>query len=59
MSAILHGNTFRELNSVFAAGLLGFATNAFIAATQDASPYGVMLANRVTAVGNLAIGVQQ
>ena len=54
VSAILHGNTFRELNSVFAPGLLGFATNAFIAVTQDANPYGVMLANRVTAVGNLA-----
>jgi hypothetical protein len=53
-SAIVHGNTFRELNNVFVAGLLGFATNAFIAATQANSVYGVMLANRATAVGNLA-----
>ena len=48
-SAIVHGNTFRELNNVFVAGLLGFATNAFIAATEDRSVYGVMLANRATA----------
>jgi photosystem II stability/assembly factor-like uncharacterized protein len=55
ISAVVHGNTFRELNNVFAAGLLGFATNAFIAATQDGSMCGVMLANRATAVGNLAM----
>jgi hypothetical protein len=54
VSAVVHGNTFRELNSVFAAGLLGFSTNAFIAATPNASAYGVMLGNRATAVGNLA-----
>ncbi|HXO72917.1 MAG TPA: hypothetical protein VN838_28505, partial [Bradyrhizobium sp.] len=53
-TAIVHGNTFRELNGVFAAGLLGFSTNAFIAATQDNSIYGVMVANRATGVGNLA-----
>jgi hypothetical protein len=55
VSAIVHGNTFRELNSVFVAHLLGFATNAFIAATRDTSVYGVMVANRATAVGNLAM----
>jgi photosystem II stability/assembly factor-like uncharacterized protein len=50
-SAIVHGNTFREQNSVFVAGLLGFATNAF---TADSGMYGVMMATRATAVGNLA-----
>jgi hypothetical protein len=53
-SAIVHGNTFRELNNAFAAGLLGFSSNAFIAPTKDGSIYGVMLANRATGVGNLA-----
>jgi hypothetical protein len=52
VSAIVQGNTFRELNSVFVAGLLGFATNAFIAGVGR---YGVMLANRATAAGNLAM----
>ncbi|MEA2887289.1 MAG: hypothetical protein QOD11_1649, partial [Bradyrhizobium sp.] len=52
VSAIVQGNTFRELNSVFVAGLLGFATNALIAGVGR---YGVMLANRATAAGNLAM----
>jgi photosystem II stability/assembly factor-like uncharacterized protein len=53
-SSIMHGNTFRELNSVFVAGLLGFATNAFTGVVLDNSIFAVMLANRITAVGNLA-----
>jgi photosystem II stability/assembly factor-like uncharacterized protein len=53
-TAILYGNTFMELNNVFAAGLLGFTSNAFLAATQEGSIYGVMLATRATGVGNLA-----
>jgi hypothetical protein len=53
-SAIVHGNTFIELNSVFVAGLLGFDTNAFLAEPAAGAVYGVMLAMRATAAGNLA-----
>ena len=54
-TAVLHGNTFVEPNNVFAAGLLGFATNVFVAQPPADSLYGVMLALRATAAGNLAV----
>jgi photosystem II stability/assembly factor-like uncharacterized protein len=54
-SAIVHGNTFIEQNNVFVAGLLGFDTNAFLAQPAADALYGVMLAMRATAAGNLAV----
>ena len=54
-SAIVQGNTFMEQNSVFVAGLLGFGSNAFVAPPADNGRYGVMLAQRATAEGNLAV----
>ena len=55
-SAVLHGNTFAEQNNVFAANLIGFNANSFMAVPKDAStPYGVMIANIATATGNLAM----
>jgi hypothetical protein len=52
-SAFLNGNSFAEQNNVFVAGLLGCATNAFLA--QPRGFYGVMMATSATAVGNLAV----
>jgi photosystem II stability/assembly factor-like uncharacterized protein len=54
-SAVVHGNTFVEQNNLFVAGLLGVATNAFIAQPVDDFLYGVMMAVRATAAGNLAV----
>ncbi len=55
-SAVLHGNTFVEQNNVFAANLLAFSANCFVAVPLDATtPYGVMVANTATATGNLAV----
>jgi hypothetical protein len=54
-SAVVHGNTFVEQNNVFVAGLLGVETNAFVAPPAGDSFYGVMLAVRATAAGNLAV----
>jgi photosystem II stability/assembly factor-like uncharacterized protein len=54
-SAIVHGNTFVEQNSLFVAGLLGVDTNAFIAQPTPDGLYGVMMATRATAAGNLAV----
>ena len=54
-SAVVHGNTFTEPNSLFVAGLLGFDTNAFVAQPEGGAMYGVMMATRATAAGNLAV----
>jgi photosystem II stability/assembly factor-like uncharacterized protein len=54
-SAIVHGNTFTEQNSLFVAGLLGFDTNTFVAPPHGDAMYGVMMAMRATAAANLAV----
>jgi photosystem II stability/assembly factor-like uncharacterized protein len=54
-TAIVQGNTFTELSNLFVAGLLGFAINAFSASPGDNASYGVMMATRATALGNLAL----
>jgi len=54
-SAILEGNTFIEQNSLFVAGLLGVNSNAFVAQPAPDAMYGVMMAMRATAAGNLAV----
>jgi photosystem II stability/assembly factor-like uncharacterized protein len=54
-SAVVQGNTFTQQNSVFVAGLLGFGSNVFLAQPADNGRYGVMLAVRATADGNLAV----
>jgi hypothetical protein len=57
-SAVLHGNTLVELNNVFAANLLAFNANSFVAVPTPGAggaSYGVMLANTATASGNLAV----
>jgi photosystem II stability/assembly factor-like uncharacterized protein len=53
-SAVVHGNTFVEQNSLFVAGMLGVDTNAFVATPVGDALYGVMMASRATATGNLA-----
>ncbi|MEO5606226.1 MAG: hypothetical protein ABIR13_01390, partial [Polaromonas sp.] len=54
-SATLEGNTFLEQRSVFVAGLLAFSHNSLLATpTNGITPYGVLIANRATATGNLA-----
>jgi photosystem II stability/assembly factor-like uncharacterized protein len=52
-NAVLRGNTITAMNNVFVAGLLGFATNAFTPPVVNSTMYGVMMAQRATAVGNL------
>lgn len=53
-SATLEGNTFLEQRNVFVAGLLAFSNNSLLAApTNGITPYGVLIANRATATGNL------
>jgi hypothetical protein len=55
-TAVLHGNTFAEPSNLFVSGLMAFGNNAFIAQPTDGStPYGVMLATRSTAAGNVAV----
>jgi len=43
-----------EQNNFLVAGLLGFDANAFLARAEGGTFYGVMLATRATAAGNLA-----
>ena len=55
-SAVLHGNTFVEQSNVFAANLLGFDSNSFVAVPVNGiTPYGVMVARVSTATANLAV----
>jgi photosystem II stability/assembly factor-like uncharacterized protein len=53
-TAVLQGNIFRFRSNVFASGLLSFDNNSFVGESQDGEPYGVMIANRVAAAGNVA-----
>jgi hypothetical protein len=54
-SAVLQGNTFGGIRNVFASHMLAFSGNTFASGTRDGQTfYGVMAANRATAVGNLA-----
>jgi hypothetical protein len=54
-SALLEANTITEPNNVFVAGLLGCNVNAFLAQPSPNGMYGVMMATRATATGNLAV----
>ncbi|MDB6158431.1 MAG: hypothetical protein JWO04_2137 [Gammaproteobacteria bacterium] len=54
-SALLHSNTFMEQNNVFVAGLLGCTINSFLAKPAQNALYGVMMATRASATGNLAV----
>jgi hypothetical protein len=55
-SAVLQGNSFDSLSNVFAGGLVSFGDNSFLAQTTDGStPYGVVVANRAAAAGNVAV----
>jgi photosystem II stability/assembly factor-like uncharacterized protein len=57
-SAVFQGNAFLEQRNVFVANLLAFSANSLLAVPADGStPYGVMIANRATATGNLAVTV--
>ena len=54
-SAVIQGNTLLEQRNVFVADLLAFSDNSFLAKPADGMPYGVMIANRATATGNVAV----
>jgi hypothetical protein len=55
-TAVLHGNTFVEQSNLFAANMLGFASNGFITVPAGGlSAYGVMIANTASATGNFAV----
>ena len=55
-SAVLHGNAIGEQRNVFVASLLAFDANCLLALPRDGTtPYGVLIANRATATGNLAL----
>ena len=57
-SAVLQGNTFGALSSVFASGLLSFGGNSFAAEPLDGvMPYGALIAMRAAAAGNVAARV--
>jgi photosystem II stability/assembly factor-like uncharacterized protein len=52
-SAVVQGNVISESGSLFAAGLLSFSGNTLLALPQGL-PYGVMIAHRAAANGNVA-----
>jgi photosystem II stability/assembly factor-like uncharacterized protein len=55
-SAVIHGNTFLEQNNLAVGALVGYQTNVFLARPSgDRSFYGVTLATRATATGNVAL----
>jgi photosystem II stability/assembly factor-like uncharacterized protein len=56
-SAVLAGNSFRQQQNVFVSGLLSFADNGFLAMADNRNPYGVMIATRAAAAGNVAVVV--
>lgn len=59
-TAVLQGNTFNVMANVFASDLLSFDGNSFIANPVDGStPYGVMIAVRAAAAGNVAVTVSE
>ena len=57
-TAVLGANVFRSQRNTFASTLLSFSENHFLAAPQDGvTPYGVMIAMRAAADGNVAVSV--
>lgn len=56
-TAVLQGNTFTAHSNVFASGSLSFGSNSFVHNPQDGddTPYGVMIAHRAVAVGNVSV----
>jgi len=57
-AAVLQGNVIGAMGSVFASTLLSFDGNSFVAEPRDGvTPYGVMIANRAAAAGNVALQV--
>ncbi len=56
-TALLQGNTFEALGNVFASGLLSVGNNGFVAEPPAgvAASYGVLVANRAAAAGNVAL----
>ena len=57
-SSVLQGNTFGVLSNVFVSPLLSVGGNSFVAEPQDGvTPYGVMVATRAAAAGNVAVRV--
>jgi photosystem II stability/assembly factor-like uncharacterized protein len=55
-TAVLQGNTFSLQSNVFVSPLLSFGGNSFIAEpTDNDAPYGVMVATRAAAAGNVAV----
>jgi photosystem II stability/assembly factor-like uncharacterized protein len=54
-SAVLQGNAIQEQRSLFACAQLAFSANSFLAQPAGGgTPYGLMVAQRATASGNVA-----
>ena len=54
-SAVLHGNSIQEQRNLFVCDQLGFSANSFLAQPAGGgTPYGLIVAQRATAAGNLA-----
>jgi hypothetical protein len=55
-STVIHGNTFSEQNNLAVGALVSYGTNVFLARPSgDRGFYGVTLATRATATGNVAL----
>ncbi|MGH8720344.1 MAG: DUF6519 domain-containing protein [Burkholderiales bacterium] len=55
-SAVLQGNTFGVQSNILVSALLSVGGNSFVAEPTDGStPYGVMVATRAAAAGNVAV----
>jgi hypothetical protein len=55
-SAVIQGNTFLEQNNLTVGALVSYASNVFLARPSgDRSFYGVTVATRATATGNVAL----
>lgn len=52
--ASIQGNTFGMPGNVFVSQLLSFSGNSFLTQPQNGATYGVLLASRSTATGNVA-----
>ena len=53
-SAVLEANVFRSQRNTFVSTLLSFSENHFTVVPEDGAPYGVMVAMRAAAAGNVA-----
>jgi photosystem II stability/assembly factor-like uncharacterized protein len=54
-SAVLHGNAIQEQRNLFVCAQLGFSANSFLAQPAGGgTPYGLMVAERAAAAGNVA-----